>query len=251
MLNNIFSSSGGATTTSPSSWTSSTLEDIFQTKYTNSIATYWPFAASKTSESKIASGGLPSWAPPVIGVLCGLFGIALLVAGFFTYRHQRRRSQRSLILSQNAKELENSEDRKLMYAGGPASPGPGPVSNSTGVETGANVSTVQDSIDTSVSPRTVESGGDAVYEMHGNIISKSVQTNTKKHRFLKILHLPSFLLTSMPYLPPPLRLRHSAHFPAAILLYLHKAPLNRTQGSPTRIYTTEVPHLYQMYRPYQ
>ncbi|KAJ5973178.1 hypothetical protein N7481_010388 [Penicillium waksmanii] len=152
-------SSGGATTTSPFYWTNSTLGDVFQTKYSKPIATYWPYGISETSGSQKASGGLPSWAPPVIGVLCGLFGIALLIAGVLMCCCRRRRSQRPLIVSKTAKDMESTEDRKLMYAGGPASPRPGPASNSTGVETGANVSTMQDSIDTSVSPRTVESGG--------------------------------------------------------------------------------------------
>lgn len=81
--------------------------------------------------------------------------------------------------------------------------------------------------------------------------SKFVQENAKRGVFVKILHRPSFLLTSIPSLPPPLPLRHLAHRTAAILQYPHKAPLNLTQGSPTSMYITEAPRLYQTYRPYQ
>lgn len=65
------------------------------------------------------------------------------------------------------READGTEVRQLMYGGGPTSPMPGPQSTSTGMETGTLQSSAQDSVLTSVSPRTVESGGGTVYEMHG------------------------------------------------------------------------------------
>ncbi|KAJ5110263.1 hypothetical protein N7532_002908 [Penicillium argentinense] len=164
-------SSGGATITAPSSWTNSSLEGVFDIKYTKTIATYWPYDSTSAAESNTKGHGLATWAKAVIGVLCGVFGLALIIAGIWFYRRRRRQRQESK--SQTTEDPGNMEERKLMYAGGPTSPRPGPVSNSTGADTGVTHSTVQDSIGTSVSPRTVESGGDAVYEMHAFYLDSS------------------------------------------------------------------------------
>jgi hypothetical protein len=86
---------------------------------------------------------------------------------------RRRRRQRpesvppAFAKTAGAREADSTEVRQLMYGSGPTSPIPGPQSTSTGMETAANESSVQDSMLSSVSPRTVESGGGTVYEMQG------------------------------------------------------------------------------------
>jgi hypothetical protein len=112
----------------------------------------------------------------VIGVLVGLFVIGLLVFGWWLWRRRRRgRRQRpdsvpsTFGKTDGAREADSTEVRQLMYGSGPTSPIPGPQSTSTGMESRANESSVQDSVLTSASPRTVESGGGTVYEMHGMI----------------------------------------------------------------------------------
>jgi cytoskeletal protein RodZ len=117
---------------------------------------------------------LPHWAAAVIGVLVGLFGVGLLLAAIWFYRRRRRQRQtkeaKEAAAVKAEKDTENPESPQFMYGSGPTAPGPGPLSDSTGVTattTEANNSTVQDSLSTSIYPHTVESGGDEVYEMHG------------------------------------------------------------------------------------
>ncbi|OJJ45849.1 hypothetical protein ASPZODRAFT_133721 [Penicilliopsis zonata CBS 506.65] len=159
-------SSGGATTTAPSSWTNTSLAKIFDTSYNKTITTYWPYGTSDTtttSTSDHKSDGLPHWAAAVIGVVCGLVVVALLV-WFWFYR--RRRHQRRVAEAEAVKETGTTEQPKWMYGSGPMAPGPGPKSTSTAVETVANESTADDSVATAATPGTVESGGGVLYEMH-------------------------------------------------------------------------------------
>lgn len=147
------SSSGGATTTAPSSWTNSSLAAIFEKKYT-----YWPYRIASTTTEDKKSGGFPSWAAAVIGVLSGLLIVGLLVGFWF---HLRRRNQPLSASVQETKSADNTEDTKTMHQISPTSPEPGPSSQSTGMET------VQYSTISAATPVTVESGGDAIYEMQG------------------------------------------------------------------------------------
>jgi hypothetical protein len=172
-----YSSNGGATTTAPSSWTNASLAGIFDKKYAKTIEKYWPYNSTSTSTQHHKNGGgFPGWAGAIIGVVLGLFLIALLV-GFWFYRRRRRQCQSAEAEAEAAKEAGSKKRPEWMYAGGPTSPGPGPVSSSTGMETTmtetTHPSTVQDSLVSSASPGTVESGGDAVYEMHGMTIATS------------------------------------------------------------------------------
>lgn len=100
-----------------------------------------------------------------------------------------------------------------MYGSGPASPGPGPVSSSTGMETAETVrtthttgtqpstaqqsinqpsitqaSTLPDSVISPATPGTVESGGDALYEMHGMSMTFFLQSLTG-NRYYRVLTL--------------------------------------------------------------
>ena len=107
---------------------------MFDKKYSKTIETYWPYSnGSSTAGRNSKSGGLPTWAAAVIGVLCGLFGIALLAVGFWLYR--RRRNQRRAAAVAATTESDTKEKPQWRYSGEPTSPGPGPVSESTGVET--------------------------------------------------------------------------------------------------------------------
>ncbi|KAJ5337987.1 Galactose oxidase/kelch beta-propeller [Penicillium brevicompactum] len=182
-------SDGGATTTAPSSWTNSSLAGVFDKKYSKTVETYWPYSASAVPENDGGGGGFPGWAGAIIGVVLGLLIIAFLV-GFWLYRRRRNQRQAKEAENEKVKEDENKDPPAWMYGGGPSSPGPGPTSTSTGVETTetsrtqpstvqhsiahASVaqsaltepSSIQDSIVSPITPGTVESGGDEVYEMH-------------------------------------------------------------------------------------
>lgn len=108
----------------------------------------------------------------MIGVLVGLFVIGLLIFGWWFWRRRQRRQRPDSVQptfgkSGGVREADSNEVRQLVYGSGPTSPIPGPQSTSTGLESRVNESSVQDSVLTSVSPRSVESGGGTVYEMHG------------------------------------------------------------------------------------
>lgn len=140
-----------------------------------------------------------------------------------------------------------------MYAGGPASPGPGPVSNSTGVETRTNDSIVQYSINTSISPRTVESGGDAVYEMHGKkhvvptTVLQSPVANSSVSFHFKIHLLLSFLLNLTFHHSTLHHLHHPVHCLTVTPRSPRKALQNPTPGSPISKGTTEGLLHYRLY----
>ena len=162
----FYSSSGAATTTAPSSWTNSSLEGILNTKYTKTISSYWPYNTTSTdSSTTIHHKKFPTWAAAVIGVLCGLLVIGLIILAWFCLRRRQKRQ-----LEKEEEEIHETDGRErltTMYGGGPTAPIAGPRSASTGQETSVGVGTIQESIDTSASPGTVESGGGAVHEMHG------------------------------------------------------------------------------------
>ncbi|KAJ5929293.1 hypothetical protein N7454_007141 [Penicillium verhagenii] len=157
-------SSGGATVTSPSSWTNSSLEGIFSTKYTKTISTYWPYNTTSSDTTTTHHKKFPTWAAAVIGVLCGLLVIGLIIVAlwFWLRRRQRRQAAKD---DPVIHETDGRQRLTSMYGGGPTSPMQGPTSISTGQETSIGIGTIQESIDTSASPGTVESGGGAVHEM--------------------------------------------------------------------------------------
>ncbi|KAF7524962.1 hypothetical protein PCG10_005313 [Penicillium crustosum] len=190
-------SDGGASTTAPPSWTNSSLAGIFDKKYSKTIETYWPYnstsgnsSTSSSTQDHSGGGGFPSWAGGVIGAVLGLLIIAILV-GLWFYRRRQRQRKSAEAESEAANAEPKNRPPEWMYGSGPASPGPGPVSSSTGMETAETVrtthttgtqpstaqqsinqpsitqaSTLPDSVISPATPGTVESGGDALYEMH-------------------------------------------------------------------------------------
>ncbi|CRL18927.1 Galactose oxidase/kelch, beta-propeller [Penicillium camemberti] len=190
-------SDGGASTTAPTSWTNSSLAGIFDKKYSKTIETYWPYNSTSGNSSTSSStqdhnggGGFPGWAGGVIGAVLGVLIIAIL-AGLWFYRRRQRQRKSAEAESEAADAGPKNRPPEWMYASGPASPGPGPVSSSTGMETAETVrtthttatqpsttqqsitqpsitqaSTLPDSLVSPATPGTVESGGDALYEMH-------------------------------------------------------------------------------------
>ncbi|KAJ5530000.1 Galactose oxidase/kelch beta-propeller [Penicillium freii] len=190
-------SDGGASTTAPTSWTNSSLAGIFDKKYGKTIETYWPYNSTSSNSSTSSStqdhnggGGFPGWAGGVIGAVLGLLIIAIL-AGLWFYRRRQRQRKSAEAESEAADAKPKNRPAEWMYASGPASPGPGPVSSSTGMEAAETVrtthttatqpstaqqsitqpsitqaSTLPDSLVSPATPGTVESGGDALYEMH-------------------------------------------------------------------------------------
>jgi hypothetical protein len=218
------SSDGSATTTAPPSWTNSSLAGIFEKKYTKTIDTYWPYGSTSSPSKKEGGGGggggFPGWAGAVIGVVLGLLIIAFLV-GFWFYRRRRHRRQREKAANEKAENSSNPPE--WMYAGGPTSPGPGPVSSSTGVETTetsrthdsmmpsiaqsatTQPSTLQDSIISPLTPGTVESGGDEVYEMHGMNQPKQYYVSLKaKLAYAQIPRLLNYRPLSMSHTLHPI-----------------------------------------------
>ncbi|KAL2002902.1 hypothetical protein VTN02DRAFT_5619 [Thermoascus thermophilus] len=94
-------SKGGATKTAPSSWNDDALGNVFSSKYTKPIQTYYPYKlASNTSTPSIVpkpdgnshGSGFPTWAGAVLGVVLGLIVIAAFIIGWFLYRRRRYRS---------------------------------------------------------------------------------------------------------------------------------------------------------------
>ena len=106
----------------------------------------------------------------MIGVLVGLFGVALIVLALWFYF--RRRQQRIIEKEPGPSEADGTERLTMMYGGGPVSPVAGPTSVSTGQETSAGARTMHTasaSISTS-NQGTVESGGGPLHEMHGKFL---------------------------------------------------------------------------------
>ena len=92
---------GGATVTSPSpsGWADSALGAVFATPYpTTKIQKWYPYAVAAadnntnpdtTPTPRPGGSGLPSYLPPLLGVICGLIFLTLLVAAFIIWRRRK------------------------------------------------------------------------------------------------------------------------------------------------------------------
>ncbi|KAJ5444901.1 Galactose oxidase/kelch beta-propeller [Penicillium cf. griseofulvum] len=167
-------SDGGATITAPSSWTNSSLAEVFGKKYGKTIETYWPYnstgnntSASNSVEDYNGRSGFPSWAGGVIGAVLGLLIIAVL-AGLFFFADVtvNARLQKLNRKPQRLKAIKVTQTGCMRAAQPPLDPGQYLNRLSTTQPSVTQASSVLDSLVSPATPGTVESGGDALYEMH-------------------------------------------------------------------------------------
>ncbi|KAF7158140.1 hypothetical protein CNMCM5623_002806 [Aspergillus felis] len=185
-------SKGGATKVSPTSWTNSSLADVFKTKYTKTISTWYPYNSTTSSSPTItpvpATGSsFPRWAGAIIGVIVGL----LLISGVVIFWCVRRR--RKLQESQSTSEQSARPwILRWMHTGGSTTgvPKSGDATASTGYSAFADESNITPA--TAVSPWSVEAGGDPVYEMLGHTTAFPVELPTPYNNY----PLPSPVSTS-------------------------------------------------------
>lgn len=187
MQSNVDSADGGATKTEPDSWTNSSLADVFEKKYSNTIETYYPYETSATPTTTSVSGGggggFPGWAGAIIGVVLGVLLIAGILAFFFIRRRRKRGARRQSEVSGITSRVTN-----WMNAGafGPASKDPENSTivsgDMTNITSGSTAVGPESSINAPpMAQTTQEVAGDPVYEMHGMFtLSTSLPQYTKK-----------------------------------------------------------------------
>ncbi|KAL2823247.1 hypothetical protein BDW59DRAFT_148895 [Aspergillus cavernicola] len=172
--------SGGATQTSPGSWTNTSLADVFSASYTQPIATWYPYNSTEnniTTTTVPTSGGgsgFPAWAGALIGVIVALLLIAGLIAWWFIRRRRNKDARRNSEVSRGAR-VRNW----VGQSGAFAAPGPKDPDNSTVVSGGFTTeSTVAPSVTTGVSRPTAEAGSEPVYEMPGQSSGHAIELPT-------------------------------------------------------------------------
>lgn len=109
------SSSGGATRTSPESWTNTSLRDVFAAKYNKPIATWYPEKEDTTNDNNTTteppSSSFPPWGGGLIGGLLGLLAVVLAIGA--TFWLQRRRKSKGDTSPQDQKQREKQEQSEL------------------------------------------------------------------------------------------------------------------------------------------
>ncbi|KAF4282197.1 hypothetical protein CNMCM8689_008549 [Aspergillus fumigatus] len=171
-------SEGGATKASPISWTNASLADVFKTKYTNTISTWYPYNSTSSISPTIApapdkGSSFPKWASAIIGVILGfLFISAAAIFWFLRRRHKLRESQSTGDRSTRSWIL------RWLHTSGSATgvPKSGDTTAPTGYSVFTNESTITPA--TAVSPQSVEAGSDPVYEMLGHATTLPVELPT-------------------------------------------------------------------------
>ncbi|KAL4864572.1 hypothetical protein BDV12DRAFT_188824 [Aspergillus spectabilis] len=164
---------GGATRTSPESWTNTSLADVFAASYTNTIATWYPYNSTTNNNDNSTTttipnsggggGGFPAWAG------------ALIVAFWFL----RRRKQKSTDRRQSEVSSRGARVMQWVQADAFSPPGPKDPENSTTVSGGFGPkSTVAPSVTTGISRPTAEAGSEPVYEMHGHSATHAIELPT-------------------------------------------------------------------------
>jgi uncharacterized membrane protein YgcG len=113
------SGTGGATATTPSpSWDATELAGIFEEQYPMSkITTYYPYASvsppdntnpdAPTSEPEDGGGGVPSYLPPVLGVVLGLVFLTMVAVLIFLWRRRRLLHRKGTTASEAGTEDTN------------------------------------------------------------------------------------------------------------------------------------------------
>lgn len=112
------SSSGGATRTSPVSWTNTSLRDVFAVEYNKTLATWYPDKDNATNDNTTAtssSSSFPPWGGGLIGGLLGLVAVVLAIGAAFWF--QRRRKSKGDSSLQDQKQEKKQEQSELSGKG--------------------------------------------------------------------------------------------------------------------------------------
>jgi hypothetical protein len=110
------SETGGATLTTPTptGWTTPALSQVFATPYpTSKITAFYPYGSASPSgrpEYTSGGGGIPSYLPPLLGVLCGLMLLSALFVIFLLYR------RRKLLRGGTVSEAGTDENGKRIFS---------------------------------------------------------------------------------------------------------------------------------------
>lgn len=94
MIGGDFTGGATMTTPTPTGWADDELAAVFATPYeTSKLKSYYPYAPdSDTDPNRVdtgSGGNLPSWVPPVLGVVLGLVFITAIVVAVLLYRRRR------------------------------------------------------------------------------------------------------------------------------------------------------------------
>ncbi|KAI9733699.1 MAG: hypothetical protein M1834_003302 [Cirrosporium novae-zelandiae] len=91
---------GSATTKAPlTSWDDSSLSALFETKYTKTMTTWYPYTATSSSSASPTisivynTNGLPKWVAPVIGAVLGIIFVTTLIILVLLWRRRLRHRQ--------------------------------------------------------------------------------------------------------------------------------------------------------------
>ncbi|KAL5356467.1 hypothetical protein BJX96DRAFT_162494 [Aspergillus floccosus] len=171
------SSTGGATKTAPDSWTNSSLADVFKTKYTKSVPTFYPYESASSGPTPSPVPGkkssFPGWAGAIIGVVLGL----LLIAGallFWCLRYRRRAQA-----AQPKSEISERRSRIMGWVLGVPKSGETTVSAGDTAYDGEDSKIGGISHGTAVSPDpTTEAASEPVHEMPDPSTSPPVELPT-------------------------------------------------------------------------
>ncbi|KLJ13019.1 hypothetical protein EMPG_12031 [Blastomyces silverae] len=193
---------GGATALEPLSWGHDDLRDLFGTKYTKPIETYYPYplynssAPNPTKAPEDTGGGggggsgLPKWVAPVLGVVLGLIFVTGLAVLWLLWRRRRDRTYASSegVISDNRKRIMG-----WMYGMGLPTQKTNMTMASTEIgindkhTSAAAFSEVGDSVTTAAphsgmvysDPKAQEAGGAQVHEMQAGHVSAPLELPTE------------------------------------------------------------------------
>ncbi|KAK2801342.1 hypothetical protein FQN51_005442 [Onygenales sp. PD_10] len=265
---------GGATVTSPSSWVSDDLRDVFSKKYTKPIKTYYPYpvenatSPAPTSTTTPSNGsGLPKWVAPVLGVVLGLIFITGLAVLWLMWR---RRRDRKYAPSEGPSSDNRNRIMGWMYGMGLPTHKTHMTTASTEIgindkhtstlgysEAGESAPSAHPNSGVVYSPPLAqEAAGTQVHEMQAGTVSAPLEMPTEYNvapaspRGRVVSDTPSFISPVSPEPPspqpnpnsPPQQPTHGRHHSsissAGFNLTLNNASIAEEQGSPRRGYVS-------------
>ncbi|KAK2793410.1 hypothetical protein FQN52_001547 [Onygenales sp. PD_12] len=265
---------GGATVTSPSSWVSDDLRDVFSKKYTKPIKTYYPYpvenatSPAPTSTTAPSNGsGLPKWVAPVLGVVLGLIFITGLAVLWLMWR---RRRDRKYAPSEGPSSDNRNRIMGWMYGMGLPTHKTHMTTASTEIgindkhtstlgysEAGESAPSAHPNSGVVYSPPLAqEAAGTQVHEMQAGTVSAPLEMPTEYNvapaspRGRVVSDTPSFISPVSPEPPspqpnpnsPPQQPTHGRHHSsissAGFNLTLNNASIAEEQGSPRRGYVS-------------